>query len=229
MDTPTTDRLLERLRNGEDNLVERKPKFDSNDVREAVVAFANSLRGGDTGILFIGVTDRGFPYPQAQLNPDKTQKDVASSLERCFPEIPNVSMYTLRLEDSPVVAVVVGESARRPHFTGHAYVRVGSTSRKASAQMFDELLADRVSGARVLRPWIDKEVRVQQEQQHPVGRYPPQWSQTIRQCVLLDVTPRGIRLKDGSPTDLCPTWERVDVEESTGHPPLIRIALWGRK
>jgi hypothetical protein len=47
-----------------------------------------------------------------------------------------------------VVAVVVETSEQRPHFTGHAYIRRGSETVKASPELFDELVATRIDKVR---------------------------------------------------------------------------------
>jgi predicted HTH transcriptional regulator len=53
--------LLLRLRNFEDNFVERKTSADSKDWLKTVVAFANSTPVGYPAVLFIGVKDDGTP------------------------------------------------------------------------------------------------------------------------------------------------------------------------
>jgi predicted HTH transcriptional regulator len=50
--------LIIRLKSEEDNFVERKPDgVKRGEIRETIVAFANSLSEGQTGVLFIGVRD----------------------------------------------------------------------------------------------------------------------------------------------------------------------------
>ncbi len=51
--------LLARLKNAEDNFVERKPLgVNAAEIRRSVVAFANSVRTGSIGVLFVGVHEQ---------------------------------------------------------------------------------------------------------------------------------------------------------------------------
>ena len=77
-------------------------------------------------------------------NADIVQKRVRDALHECYPPIAYVS-EVMTLDGKDVVAVRVMASPDRPHFTGLAYVRVGSESVKASPQLFDEMVAARNS------------------------------------------------------------------------------------
>ncbi len=48
------EELLARLRQGEGPLHERKPTEDADEIRKTVVAFANTVRAPNVGILFLG-------------------------------------------------------------------------------------------------------------------------------------------------------------------------------
>jgi hypothetical protein len=227
MSAVTDSDLLDRLSRAEDAFVERKPRFDADDVRVAVVAFANTVLAPNTGVLFLGVSDSGEPIPGGVPNLDEAQKRVFKALEWCYPEIPDVRTQALTCREVPLVAVVVGESKRRPHFTGPAYIRVGSSSKRASEELFEQLIADRVAPARVLRPWLGRSVRLEREMQHPIGRYPPQWAGRIEQATLTALDARSIRLQLSNGPALSPTWQRIQVEPGIGaEPPLVRVALW---
>lgn len=136
--------LLARLRAHEDNLVERKPgTVNAAEIRQTVVAFANSVRAPSTGVLFIGVANDG--EPRGVDNPDKTQKTVREQCEKvCYPPI-SFATNVLEVDGKAIVAVTIPESTNRPHFSGPAYHRRGSESVIASAELFDELIQRRTS------------------------------------------------------------------------------------
>ena len=132
------DELRHRLQDNEDGWVERKSKnIKSDEICEALTGFANSLPLGQRGILFIGVADDGTPLGVD--NPDGMQKKVEMRSKWCCPNVP----YTARVfEESglPIVAVIIEASSQRPHFAGPAFIRVGSQSKKASEDKFNELI-----------------------------------------------------------------------------------------
>jgi hypothetical protein len=81
-------------------------------------------------------------------------------IEHCYPPI-NCRFEVLPQEDGKqVLAVEVLYDDDRPHFTGPAYVRVGSANKKASVEMFEELIASRHNKARVILKWKGKTVTV---------------------------------------------------------------------
>jgi predicted HTH transcriptional regulator len=51
--------LLRHLRSTETTFVERKRVSDTQDFAKTVVAFANTLRPDEEGVLLIGATDQG--------------------------------------------------------------------------------------------------------------------------------------------------------------------------
>jgi hypothetical protein len=136
------DVLVARLKNHEDNFVERKPDgANSGEIRQTIVAFANTVPPGAVGILFLGVHNDG--RIQGVENPDKLQKTVREQCERvCYPPIA-FTAEVLEAEGKAVVAVVVPSSTNRPHFSGPAFIRRGSESVTASPELFEELIASR--------------------------------------------------------------------------------------
>jgi hypothetical protein len=144
------DHLLARLTAQEDAFVERKSQgIGAQDIRKAVSAFANSLPEGHQGVVFIGVGDKGEIHGVDV--PDALQKRVRAACGGCYPPLAPQTMV-LTVEGKDIVAVLVGASADRPHFTGPAYVRQGSESVQASKSLFDEMVDARHSTvAAVLR------------------------------------------------------------------------------
>jgi Putative DNA-binding domain len=144
----TKDQLLALLGNNEDNFVERKPEgVAPGELRQTLCAFANSVPQGRAGVLLIGVHDKTGDVIGVG-NPDQVQKRVRDAAQSdCFPPIAYTA-EVLVADGKAVVAVVVPFSNARPHFSGPAYVRVGSESPKASQQQYEELILSRNDKAR---------------------------------------------------------------------------------
>lgn len=144
----TKDDLLKLLANHEDNFVERKQEgVRDSELRQTVTAFANSVPAGREAVLLIGVHDKTGAVVGVS-NPDQLQKRVREVCHGdCYPPV-DYRSEVLTIEDKAVVAIVVPSSNNKPHFSGPAYVRVGSESSKASPQQFDELILSRTDKAR---------------------------------------------------------------------------------
>ena len=154
----TRSEVVSRIENPEGPLLERKPSgVGAREVRRTVVAFANSVIAPDEAVLFIGVRDDGLVEGCADT--DKTQKMIRDVCDKqCYPPI------AFRIEIIPerqnVVAVIIPPSDKRPHFTGQAFVRRGSESVAASAEIFDELIYSRNSKAAKLIEFKNKRTQV---------------------------------------------------------------------
>jgi hypothetical protein len=146
----TDDELRQRLNDHEDNFVERKPAgANAQELRQTLSAFSNTLALDRVGILFVGISDKtgavvGVP------DTDSEQKRVRKAAEACYPPIRSFESRVLEVSGLRVVAVMVRGSDERPHFTGLAFVRVGSESVNASADQLDELIASRNDKARAI-------------------------------------------------------------------------------
>ena len=149
--------LIARLRNFEDNFVERKSAGDSRDWLKTLVAFANSTPIGYPAVLFIGVRDNGTP--EAGNNLDKLQQTLAEKAKVAFPPIYFVTKI-LHAESKQFLAVIAPGSEDRPHFAGQSYVRNGSRTDPATEAQFAQLIASRQSKAREILKWVGKQVSV---------------------------------------------------------------------
>ena len=152
------DDLLAKLTDTENSFVERKTASDHRGWLKTAVAFANSCPIGYPGVLFVGVNNDGTierhnPLP----NFEKLQKSVSDRLNDAWPPIFHFSK-TLRKDNSEFLAVVVPGSELRPHFSGHAYVRVGPETRQASEEQYNKLIAQRSSKVRELQKLIGQVV-----------------------------------------------------------------------
>jgi len=155
------DELRQRLADHEDQLVERKSDSVKRDeLRQTLSAFANTLQPADVGVLFVGIADRGGAITGVA-NSDSIQQRVREAADGCFPPIRNYESHALTVDEKTVVAVVVHASAERPHFTGPAYVRVGSESVNASAAQYEKLIASRNGKAEAILRMMDQTITVE--------------------------------------------------------------------
>lgn len=139
----TDDELRQRLADHEDQLMERKSEGVKRDeLRQTLSAFANTLQPNSVGILFVGVADKDGAITGVA-NSDSVQKRIREAADERFPPVRSYESHAFTVDDKTVVAVVISPSAEAPHFTGPAYVRVGSESVNASAEQFDKLIASR--------------------------------------------------------------------------------------
>lgn len=147
--------LVRLLKSSESHWVERKPSgVSSEDIRDTLVAFANSVAEKQHAVLFIGVSNDG--KLKGVENADQKQKDVTKIAEqRCYPPVKS-EPTAFCVDGVELVAVVVGPSSNRPHFSGHAYIRVGSETKKASPEEFEELIAGRNDKVRRILQEKDK-------------------------------------------------------------------------
>lgn len=150
--------LLARLRNFEDNFVERKRVSDLGDCVRTVVAFANSAPIGMPCVMYVGATDEG-EVEDKEINFDSIQKSVNTKLKSIYPRVPYVAKM-ITDGTKQVLAFIVPGSALRPHFAGPSFIRVGSQSDEASQQQLDNLIAQRSSKVYRLSQCIGQAVSV---------------------------------------------------------------------
>lgn len=142
------DVLKERVFDYEDGLTERKSSGAFNDVIRTVVAFANSVPENRTGVLFVGVNNKGEVIGVE--NPDKLQKTIRNICENeCYPPI-WANILALNFDEKAVIAVEVPYSPRKPYFAGQAYIRRGSETINTSEDMFKELILHHLDKCRYL-------------------------------------------------------------------------------
>jgi hypothetical protein len=146
---PSDKELLARISSGEDSLTEFKPQgAGSSDFKKTLVAFANSVPDGYEALLFIGISNDGTIVGVD--NPDNVQKMVRKICEEeCYPPIAHASRV-IDCGNKRILAVIVGFSLKRPHFTGVAYIRKGSASVKATPELYEDLINSRMDKCRKL-------------------------------------------------------------------------------
>ena len=155
----TYEELRRRLLDSEDGWTERKENIKgTDDIRKTLVAFANSVPDGDEAVLFVGVADGGNIIGVD--NPEKAQNSISKTAsEWCYPPIKHTARV-IGANGKCVVAVIVQASHNKPHFAGPAFIRSGSQSKKASEEVFNQLVASRISKARPLLEAMRKGERV---------------------------------------------------------------------
>jgi predicted HTH transcriptional regulator len=183
------EELLLRLKNFEDNFVERKTSGDSKDWLKTIVAFANSTPVGYPAVLYIGVKNDGTPE-EKPVNLDSLQKTFGEKIGEAYPTIYCLTKI-LNVEGKQILAVIVPGSADRPHFAGQAYVRKGSKSIVASEAQFEELIASRNSKAYEILKWKGKPITVDSmrvEHTHMMGAVASSSEYTVVDCNQFFVT-----------------------------------------
>jgi len=136
----TDEELALRIISTEDTFVERKTVGDYKRWIPALVAFANSAPIGFDCVLFIGPKDDGTL--EAESGVESLQKSFSDKAAEVHPPIP-YSSKVFRQGDRECLAVIVQGSADRPHYAGLPYIRLGSESKKATAEQVARLAAER--------------------------------------------------------------------------------------
>lgn len=142
----------------EDGLLERKVESDLKDLLKTIVAFTNSVRPGHTAIILIGEKDDGSA--QGVKSPDNIQKTVR---EHCTKVYPPILWRTAVYEKAGkhCVRVEIEYDGDTPHFGDAAWVRRGSSTEKASDEVFQKLIDLRLSKVKELAQWLGKEISIQ--------------------------------------------------------------------
>ncbi|HUZ36885.1 MAG TPA: ATP-binding protein [Streptosporangiaceae bacterium] len=129
--------LLALVRGAESERVERKDRLKGkkDQVCQAICAFANDFpRTGQPGVVVIGQSDDGTP---ARLPvTDELLLELADlRTNGGILPFPQISVRSLELEGVLIVAVVVEPSSAPPvRFNGRTWIRVGPSTRPATAE-----------------------------------------------------------------------------------------------
>ena len=109
--------LLARLRNFEDQFVERKVVSDSKDWTNTVVAFANSAPIGLPCILYIGVKDDG-QFESRQNDFDSVQKTLNRMLQNIHPRAAYFPKMITDGSNQALAVIVPGSDDSQPELFG---------------------------------------------------------------------------------------------------------------
>ena len=144
---PSDEDLRLRVKNFEDQFVERKTLGDAKDWLKTAVAFANSAPMNFPCVLYLGVKQDGTPQPSANhTNLEKLQQTFAEKVRVAYPAIPYYPRVFL-IGSQQVLAIIIPGSELRPHFTQRPHVRVGQQTREATDQQFEQMIAARSTKA----------------------------------------------------------------------------------
>jgi predicted HTH transcriptional regulator len=149
--------LIRRLRTEEATFTERKSASDTQDWVKTVVAFANSLRPDQNGVLYLGVTNKG-EIQDHNTDLDSLQKKFVEKTKVIFPQCPYFEATVVSHEGKECLAITVPGGTQKPYFAGPPYFRVASTSAKATPAQFEQLLAARSDKAYELQQWVGKRI-----------------------------------------------------------------------
>jgi hypothetical protein len=205
------EELLLRLRNFEDNFVERKTSGDSKDWLKTLVAFANSTPAGYPAVLYIGVKNDGTPE-EKPVNLDSLQKTFSDRVSEAYPLVYYLTKI-VNVSGKQVLAIIVPGSPDRPHFAGQAYIREGSKSVVASRPQFDELIASRNSKAYEILKWKGREISTAIKQ--PVYLYgKPSGHKVVRSLgTVLDCNQFYVTLDDRGKKESIPLeWTEISFD-----------------
>jgi len=161
--------LVRRLHSTETSFVERKRVSDTQDIAKTIVAFANTLRPDQEGVIFLGATDKGLIEDHGS-DLDKLQRKFVDKTKNIYPECPYFEAHEVKEGDKACLAIVVPGGANRPYFAGPPYFRRASTSAKATREEFEQLLAARSSKAYELQQWIGKSITLHMVDGPPAHR-----------------------------------------------------------
>lgn len=190
------EELRRRVTDCEDSLTERKSTGSFHEIIRTVVAFANSVPDNRTGVLYIGVSNNGDII--GVNNPEKLQKTVRNICENeCYPPI-WANIVALPFDAKTIISVEVPYSKDKPYFSGHAFVRRGSETRKVSDELLNELIFHRIDKCRYILKHKDTVWRVEAIAKHlgdsidlSDSRY-----REAADCRIEEVTPHFVRFKN---------------------------------
>ncbi len=139
----------------ESETFERKQGFEEDEIRKAIIAFANDLYGRGCGCLVVGQA-RDKTITGLKISGDAAQQRITDiARNSCSPAIP-VSVQIYEKNDKRVAIVEVRKSPARPHFAGKAWVRMGCTTRLATdAEIILMRAVEENRKVALLKRWMD--------------------------------------------------------------------------
>jgi hypothetical protein len=155
---------MEIVWQAEDSLREKKLESDLKDLLKTLVAFANSVAPEDTAKIFIGEQDDGTV--QGVSDADSIQKRVKKEADKIYPEI-YYRTEVYERDGKQCVRVDIRHNKLAPHFGGAAWVRKGSETVRATAELHQQMVELRQDKMRVLVGWLDQDITIEGTQGIP--------------------------------------------------------------
>ena len=193
--TAEKERFVEIVWQAEDSLRENKLESDLKDLLKTLVAFANSVRPGDTARIFIGEQDDGTI--RGVSNPDNIQKNVRREADKIYPEI-YFKTEVYERNGRQCVRVDIRHNGLSPHFAGAAWVRRGSETIKATESLYQQMVDLRLEKVRFLLQWLGRDITVEgiHAAAHAAGvRSSFEWSAGVRVATLQSVNAHWVTFK----------------------------------
>lgn len=122
------------LHQGEDVYKEFKPKTTGHieEIGKTICAFANDFNWVGGGFLFVGVNKEGLASGIVE-NYDEFQRKIADICRDSISPPLTPVMRKHLIDEKPVYEIKIARSMNRPHrYKGLCYIRIGSTTQKAS-------------------------------------------------------------------------------------------------
>lgn len=173
---------MELVWQAEDSLREKKVESDLKDLLKTMVAFANSVAPGDIAQIFIGEKDDG--EVQGVTDTDNIQKSVKKEADKIYPEI-YYKTEVYERDGKSCVRVDIQHNGLAPHFGAPGWVRKGSETIKATAELYEQMISQRQSKIQELLKWVDKPIIVTWAQLSH-GVIGPNWTEFP--CRIIKVT-----------------------------------------
>ncbi len=135
-----TNQIKEIIRSGENQEVEFKESFHSQQKISQILCGLGNTNGG---IIFFGVSDKGKPVGLKE-NLDNLQRKIASA-NQCLSPTPVISIEPHKVDKKEIVAAIIQRATDNVYymFDGAIYVRIGSTTKKLEGQNHLDFLRNR--------------------------------------------------------------------------------------
>lgn len=138
------DELQNLFRSLEGERVERKRSYDSDALREAICALANDLANRrENGVIFVGQED-DRSCSNIVITDELLKRIAGLRVDGKLTPFPVISVEAINIDGCDVVAIVVVPTDNPPiKLDNVAFVRVGPTTRRATAQEEQTLVEKR--------------------------------------------------------------------------------------
>jgi hypothetical protein len=191
----TTERIEKLLAAEESERLERKQGMDEEGILKSIIAFANDMYGRGGGWLIVGQAPNKAVVG-LQIGDDEVQRRISDlARNNCCPAIP-VSLECYEKDGKRVAIVEVRPSPARPHFAGKAWVRMGSTTRRATdAEIILLRAIEENRKIALLKQWFDDGKKTVSFWQLPAPGQDFTRSPRVEKAELLEVNENWIGLK----------------------------------
>ena len=133
-------KTLDLVYPGEDTNVEYKEAMSGNNIKPAIVAFANDWQDDGSGTIVVGVKDDGSIVGLKQSRDKILQTAANWQYDGSIDPRPQLTVETETIADRRVCTIRVPPGQRKPYrLNGTCYIRVGTSTRPATFEEETEL------------------------------------------------------------------------------------------